>query len=34
VIAFDARDRYSVRDALVVVLRHTRARAINGVQRN
>ena len=33
VIAFDARDRYSVRDALVVVLRHTRARAVNGVQR-
>jgi len=29
VIAFDARDRYSVRDALVVVLRHTRARAVN-----
>jgi len=34
VIPFDARDRYSVRDALVVVLRHTRARAINGAQRN
>jgi signal recognition particle receptor subunit beta len=29
VITFDARDRYSVRDALLVVLRHTRSRAIS-----
>jgi signal recognition particle receptor subunit beta len=30
VIAFDARDRYSVRDALLRVLRHTRQRAVVG----
>jgi signal recognition particle receptor subunit beta len=34
VMTFDARDRYSVRDALLVVLRHTRARAINVVYRS
>src|SRR5262249_21166554 len=28
VITFDARDRYSVRDALLTVLHHTRARAM------
>ena len=30
VIAFDARDRYSVRDALLHVLHHTRRRALAG----
>ena len=33
VITFDARDRYSVRDALLVVLRHTRSRAVTAVGR-
>jgi uncharacterized protein len=32
-ITFDARDRYSVRDALVVVLRHTQARAMSVARR-
>jgi uncharacterized protein len=33
VITFDARDRYSVRDALLVVLRHTRSRAVTAAGR-
>jgi signal recognition particle receptor subunit beta len=32
-ITFDARDRYSVRDALLAVLHHTRQRAINVIYR-
>jgi signal recognition particle receptor subunit beta len=34
IITFDARDRYSVRDALLAVLHHTRARAIDIVYRS